>query len=328
MDQQHSEDGSVGKDGGKERSDNEHRSPKARQAKESDYTERPGTMLAVAMDMNDPLRIKRGDTIPDRYLQLRHANARTSSSVPIDYKISLYGSSQYPASEDQQNGDLLDSPEPTPIREVKMNYVKKTEIAVNDTDNNHPSHDDRPTKRIKYKSFSMPSFPAEPHHHSSHLPEKARSLASSPLDSRNATTSTSIDSTFSNPFTVASQVTRIEPRFLPKDYTPGPFDVICGRGKSIKESPGNLSFRSSVQKALSEYSQATTKIAKTVIVTRIIDGVRSNGGLFIRATAQLKTKSKVQTSVPFPVDVVAKVDESIWYEVCSKQTVVRDLLMT
>ena len=329
MDQQHSEDGSIGKDGGKDRSANKQRSSKTRQAKESDHTNRPEAMLAVAMDTNDPLRINREEIIPDPYVQFRHA--QTPSSVPIDDKISMYDSSQYLASGDHQYSDVLRKPshdilEPTPIREGKINVIKKTETAVNDNNNDYRSHDDRPTKRLKYKSLSMPSFPGEPHHHLLKLPDKARSLASSPMDSSIATTNPNIDNTSSNPFSMASQMTRIEPCPLPQDYKPGPYDVICGRGKAIKESPGNLAFRSSVQQALSEYSQATTKIAKTIIVTRIIYGVRSKGGSFIRPSSALKSKSKARssktaTSGRLPADVAAKVDESTWYEVCSKQTV-------
>jgi hypothetical protein len=72
---------------------------------------------------------------------------------------------------------------------------------------------------------------------------------------------------------------------LGPDYQgPGPLDVICGRGKRALRHPGNIALRRRIETKLEEYTQASTKIEKSVIVSSILDGVRddSPGGGFVR----------------------------------------------
>ena len=79
---------------------------------------------------------------------------------------------------------------------------------------------------------------------------------------------------------------RVVPSFeymkaLPHGFQPGPRDVICARGKRALESEGNRHMRTLVDERLDEYCKATTKIAKSVIVSEIVDSVREaspNGG--------------------------------------------------
>ena len=68
---------------------------------------------------------------------------------------------------------------------------------------------------------------------------------------------------------------------LPPSFEPGPYDVICKRGKSAKDHEGNQRYRTLIQSALDQYSKADSKMKKSVIVSEIVDFVRSkspNGG--------------------------------------------------
>jgi hypothetical protein len=57
---------------------------------------------------------------------------------------------------------------------------------------------------------------------------------------------------------------------LPANFRPGPYDVICGRGKCTKEHAGNRIFRTIVETTLEQYAAAPTKQEKTIIVSSII----------------------------------------------------------
>lgn len=77
-------------------------------------------------------------------------------------------------------------------------------------------------------------------------------------------------------------------RELPARYTPGNFDVICGKGKGCFNHEGNKHFRQIVATHLASYSEANTKLAKSAIVSSIIAIVRdlSPGGGFIKRDAE------------------------------------------
>ena len=65
---------------------------------------------------------------------------------------------------------------------------------------------------------------------------------------------------------------------------PGPYDVICGRGRKTLAHPGNSHYRSKVSEALDQYARAKSKMEKSQIVSSIVDEVRalSPQGGFIR----------------------------------------------
>ena len=68
---------------------------------------------------------------------------------------------------------------------------------------------------------------------------------------------------------------------LPPSFVPGPYDVICKRGKSAKNHEGNQRYRTLIESALGQYSKADSKMKKSVIVSEIVEFVRSkspNGG--------------------------------------------------
>lgn len=61
---------------------------------------------------------------------------------------------------------------------------------------------------------------------------------------------------------------------LPKDFTPGEQDVICGRGRKAFNHIGNERFRKLVESRLEEYSNASAKLEKSYILSDIVCEVR------------------------------------------------------
>jgi len=62
---------------------------------------------------------------------------------------------------------------------------------------------------------------------------------------------------------------------LPNDYIPGEYDVICAKGKAAKSSSGNMFYHKLIQRALPVYKDASTKFEKSMIVSEIVDEIRS-----------------------------------------------------
>ena len=73
-------------------------------------------------------------------------------------------------------------------------------------------------------------------------------------------------------------------KLLPIDFRPGPYDVVCQRGKRAVKHEGNERFRKLIKHALPKYSEAIQKWEKTGIVTAIIETTKnkSKGGGFVR----------------------------------------------
>lgn len=71
---------------------------------------------------------------------------------------------------------------------------------------------------------------------------------------------------------------------LCSQFLPGPFDVICARGKKATQHSGNQRFRAMIKMNLPKYSQASTKLDKSLLVSSIIRAVRqaSPDGGFVR----------------------------------------------
>lgn len=66
---------------------------------------------------------------------------------------------------------------------------------------------------------------------------------------------------------------------LPENYVLNEHDVLCGRGSTCYNHVGNQRFRRLVQARLQDYSNATTKLEKSTIISSIVDQVRQNSGL-------------------------------------------------
>eukprot|EP00547_Thalassionema_nitzschioides_P014377 CAMPEP_0194241482 /NCGR_PEP_ID=MMETSP0158-20130606/7335_1 /TAXON_ID=33649 /ORGANISM="Thalassionema nitzschioides, Strain L26-B" /LENGTH=238 /DNA_ID=CAMNT_0038976381 /DNA_START=17 /DNA_END=730 /DNA_ORIENTATION=+ len=70
----------------------------------------------------------------------------------------------------------------------------------------------------------------------------------------------------------------MEPVTLPFDFQPSQYHVICGKGKKCYNHAGNKLFREIVDSHIKNYSNANTKLDKSIIVSEIIYEVRSRGG--------------------------------------------------
>lgn len=67
-------------------------------------------------------------------------------------------------------------------------------------------------------------------------------------------------------------------RDLSGSFVPGDYDVICGKGKGCFNHQGNKNFRKIVGLFLESYSEASSKLEKSAIVSAIIQTVRSQSG--------------------------------------------------
>jgi hypothetical protein len=66
---------------------------------------------------------------------------------------------------------------------------------------------------------------------------------------------------------------------------PGPYDVVCGRGKGSYNRPGNRLFRELVLEYVPEYMGARSKLDKSIVLNSIIERVQRQGNgtaLFVK----------------------------------------------
>ena len=75
-----------------------------------------------------------------------------------------------------------------------------------------------------------------------------------------------------------------ERRPLAPDFIPGPYDVICARGKAASSHPGNVRFRQIIQDFKPRYCKAPTKLEKSLLVSDVVEAVRgcSPDGGFVK----------------------------------------------
>jgi len=62
---------------------------------------------------------------------------------------------------------------------------------------------------------------------------------------------------------------------LPRDFEPGPFDVICSQGKTARTHAGNIHFQSVIHNWAEQYVNAIEKRNKSKIVRNIIETIRT-----------------------------------------------------
>ena len=65
-------------------------------------------------------------------------------------------------------------------------------------------------------------------------------------------------------------------------FVPGPFDVICARGKRAYNHEGNERFREHVKLYASRYAALTTKLERTLLLSEIVEWVKEKGSGFIK----------------------------------------------
>lgn len=69
---------------------------------------------------------------------------------------------------------------------------------------------------------------------------------------------------------------------LGADFKPGPYDVICARGKQAFTHPGNKYFRNYVEQFADKYATTINKAQRSSIVSDIVDKIRSLGNGFVK----------------------------------------------
>ena len=70
---------------------------------------------------------------------------------------------------------------------------------------------------------------------------------------------------------------------LGPDFIPGPFDVICARGKAAYNHSGNKYFRSIVEKSTSRFGkEGMTYKERSAVVTELVNEIRSKGTGFVK----------------------------------------------
>ena len=86
-------------------------------------------------------------------------------------------------------------------------------------------------------------------------------------------------------------------KFLPPDFQPSNYDVICGRGKGCSSWIGNRRFRVTIAMNKERYIQAPTKVDKSLVVDQIVKTIKaaSPDGGFIRKDAETGRWCKIST---------------------------------
>lgn len=79
---------------------------------------------------------------------------------------------------------------------------------------------------------------------------------------------------------------KVSKEVMPSYYSPGPYTVLCGRGREFFNSVGNRRFRVIAGIHLARYSRAESRSDKTAIVSSIVGTVRSAGGAFVKREKQ------------------------------------------
>jgi len=67
-----------------------------------------------------------------------------------------------------------------------------------------------------------------------------------------------------------------------KRIVPGPYDVICARGKQAYNHEGNRYFRQIIHQTTEKYSKVESKLQRSMIVTDVVDAIRAKGNGFLR----------------------------------------------
>lgn len=117
---------------------------------------------------------------------------------------------------------------------------------------------------------------------------------------------------------------------LGTDFLPGPYDVICSRGKAAYNHSGNSHFRSIIEGRIELYARAGTKLEKSLAVISIVGEIRelSPEGGFVKFNKQKncyvevgdqKAREKIGHALRELMNGRANARESTW-KVAAKET--------
>lgn len=104
------------------------------------------------------------------------------------------------------------------------------------------------------------------------------STCSTAMTADTATSSITTSSTSTSMSTASSSLSSSERKTtpLPDNFTPGPMDVVCARGKGSSRHEGNRRFKLIIENAIPKYANTDSRIEKTLIVSEIVDTIRNN----------------------------------------------------
>lgn len=115
---------------------------------------------------------------------------------------------------------------------------------------------------LTYASIMKPGKASQWDKHSARRWSSTESVASTGSSTSATTQTTASQSTYKS-------------RPLRRDFQPGPYDVICARGKQAFGHSGNKHFRQVVDRMVDKYSTASSKTQRSSIVSDIVENTRS-----------------------------------------------------
>ena len=80
-------------------------------------------------------------------------------------------------------------------------------------------------------------------------------------------------------------VTSSSPSHL-EEIVAGPIDVVFGRGRGIRDAPGNVNFRRIINSHMQEYNSAA-RLEKGTISAMVVKKIKAQGGRFLRRNDDL-----------------------------------------
>lgn len=75
---------------------------------------------------------------------------------------------------------------------------------------------------------------------------------------------------------------------LPLDFTPGPKDILCGRGNVFSNHEGNQYFGKIIRSSLRKYKEALNRREKIRVVDQILQEIKSSGVRFAKIDSKTK----------------------------------------
>lgn len=120
------------------------------------------------------------------------------------------------------------------------------------------------------------------------------------------------------PYTTTLQTPKND--LLAVDFEPGPYDVICARGKQVWDHVGNRRFRLLIDLSIDRYMKARTRMDKSIMVFGLVDMIRQaslTGGGFVR---RIKCNGKMNWCEVGDITARDKVGHAIRDAIWARQT--------
>jgi hypothetical protein len=128
---------------------------------------------------------------------------------------------------------------------------------------------------------STPSGPSDTKHTNTSTPcaSSAGVVVGGPVPPPPPASSPYSSSPFSSPASSLHKSVSHGPlEFLPPDYEPGHWDVICQRGKTCDDHIGNRRFRLCVENHVQAYMNASNRQAKSDVISAVVRSIQRSTG--------------------------------------------------